>query len=123
MDKYSDPRVLFAAERTLLAWNRSSLSLIAMGFVIERFGFLLQLAEHHSIKPLQRELSFLIGISLILWASGMAFVAIRSHYCVLKNFDKEQLPPGYNTTMSMLTSAVIGCLGLFVTFYLTRSLI
>ena len=38
MSELNDPRVFFAAERTLLAWNRTSLSLMAFGFVIERFG-------------------------------------------------------------------------------------
>lgn len=31
-----DPRVLFAEEHTLLAWNRTSLALIAFGFLVER---------------------------------------------------------------------------------------
>ncbi|MDR6105308.1 uncharacterized membrane protein YidH (DUF202 family) [Acinetobacter baylyi] len=32
MSNLEDPRVLLALERTLLAWNRSSLALIAFGF-------------------------------------------------------------------------------------------
>ncbi len=30
----SDPRVFFAAERSLLAWLRTGLTIIALGFVI-----------------------------------------------------------------------------------------
>ena len=32
----SDPRVFFAAERTLLAWVRTGLTIMAFGFVVAR---------------------------------------------------------------------------------------
>src|SRR5476649_2339332 len=34
----NDPRVFFAAERTLLAWVRAAIGLIGLGFVVARFG-------------------------------------------------------------------------------------
>ena len=36
-----DPRVQMAAERTLLAWVRTSLALMAFGFVLARFALIL----------------------------------------------------------------------------------
>jgi putative membrane protein len=35
-----DPRVVFAAERTLLAWVRTSLAMLGLGFLLARFGLL-----------------------------------------------------------------------------------
>ena len=33
-----DPRIYFAAERTLLAWVRTGLAMMGFGFVVARFG-------------------------------------------------------------------------------------
>jgi putative membrane protein len=41
----SDPRVFFAAERTLLAWIRTGLTIMGFGFVVARFGLFLDLLD------------------------------------------------------------------------------
>jgi uncharacterized membrane protein YidH (DUF202 family) len=40
-----DPRVYFAAERTMLAWLRTGITIMAFGFVIARFGLFLRLVQ------------------------------------------------------------------------------
>ncbi|HET6326866.1 MAG TPA: DUF202 domain-containing protein [Planctomycetaceae bacterium] len=49
-----DPRVYFAAERTLLAWVRTGLAMMGFGFVVARFGlFLRELASEQGGTPPQ----------------------------------------------------------------------
>ena len=57
-----DPRVYFAAERTLLAWVRTGLALMGFGFVVARFGlFLRELAAVRDGSPHARFGAFPLG--------------------------------------------------------------
>ena len=50
----TDPRVRFAAERTLIAWIRTGLSMMGFGFVVARFAlFLKELTEVSKVFPLK----------------------------------------------------------------------
>jgi len=47
-----DPRVYFAAERTFLAWIRTGLGLMGVGFAVSRFGlFLRQMSAERNQMP------------------------------------------------------------------------
>jgi putative membrane protein len=47
----ADPRVYFAAERTLLAWIRTGMTIMALGFVVARFGLFLRLLRLETAQP------------------------------------------------------------------------
>lgn len=61
----TDPRIIFAAERTLLAWARTALSLIAFGFVIERSGLLLEALGLDQLDGMKTGAVFWLGITFI----------------------------------------------------------
>ena len=49
MPEPNDPRIYFASERTLLAWIRTGISVVGLGFVVARFGLFLSFAAMHSL--------------------------------------------------------------------------
>ena len=62
-----DPRIYFAAERTFLAWIRTGLGLMGVGFAVARFGlFLRQLQAAQQLAPVHATgLSVISGVALV----------------------------------------------------------
>ena len=120
MSDSNDPRVLFAAERTLLAWNRTSISLMAFGFVVERFGLFLQISSKEEIKLFQRHFSFFVGLSFVLLAVFVSWYSVWQHRRILKTIRPADIPKGYDRNAGMIVNGIIGMLGFALSLYLTR---
>ena len=120
MSELNDPRVFFAAERTLLAWNRTSLALMAFGFVIERFGLFVQmltLAKGGSSSP-ERGFSFWIGLSFILLGALASAAANVQYRIVLRGLKPIEIPEGYRTHFGEVVNYAVAALGVALTVYL-----
>ena len=120
MSYTADPRVLFAAERTLLAWQRTAIALMGFGFVVERFGLFLQLVAHQSESSGQRGFSLAAGVSLLMLGAAVALISARQFRQVAKNLDPSVVPPGYWTHVGVVLNVFIAliALGLALRFLL-----
>ena len=72
-DPATDLRVYFAAERTLLAWVRTGLTLMAFGFVIARFGLFLRILHLEAGEASGSGLAPFLGAAMV-WV-GVAAIA------------------------------------------------
>ena len=112
MSDLNDPRVLFAAERTLMAWSRTAAGLMAFGFVIDRTALLAPRAAAGAAFALWIGLAFvLLGVLL----SGLSIVQYRRSVATLR---PAEIPPRYWVNLSVYVSALIALLGLALAAYL-----
>jgi putative membrane protein len=107
MSYIADPRVLFAAERTLLAWQRSAIALMGFGFVVERFGLFLQMVLHEPQSGSQRNFSLGLGVLLLLLGAIVALVSARQYRRLVKVLAQDVIPPGYWTNAGVVLNLII----------------
>ncbi|KAA8731874.1 DUF202 domain-containing protein [Acinetobacter qingfengensis] len=100
MSNLTDPRVLLALERTLLAWIRSALALIAFGFLIERstlLGEILQPAQYQQkaiVSKIFAVIIVVVGMVVSVWS-------VRQYQIAFKSLNEYELIPGYKTSLVM----------------------
>lgn len=119
MSDLNDPRVLFAAERTLFAWNRTGISLMAFGFVVERFELYLHYLGVHQSSGLQRPLALAGGIGFILLGVFLEFFSAYQYHCFVKTLKPAELPVGYPLIAGLGINILVGLMGAMLCFYLT----
>ena len=112
MSYTADPRVLFAAERTLLAWQRSAIALMGFGFVVERFGLFLRMMAHQPVTGAERGFSLGLGVVLLLLGAAVALISARQFRQVAKSLDPAVVPPGYSTQVGVVLNLIIALIAL-----------
>ncbi|MDT8310345.1 MAG: DUF202 domain-containing protein [Methylophaga sp.] len=110
MSYLQDPRVLFAAERTLLAWIRTGLTFIMFGFLIERSGLILEILSDGQ-QIINTEITFWLGLAFIVLGSFTAVYATSQFRKVLKTLGESEFPEGYRSQWSVVVSFIIAVLG------------
>jgi putative membrane protein len=117
----SDPRVFFAAERTLLAWLRTGLTIIALGFVVSRFGLfvrLLAMQAQGAAPTTSASLSAGLGVTFVVVGALAIAVAAIQHKRFIATLPQSDLPPAYSRAFALVLSVLVSVLGLALAGYL-----
>jgi putative membrane protein len=118
-----DPRVFFAAERTLLAWVRTGLTIMAFGFVVARFGLFLrllatQLGQGLPAAELHSRLSNGVGIALVLIGVACMILGAVQHRSYVSTLAPADIPRSHAPAYPILLCVVLAVLGVALAVYL-----
>ncbi len=122
MDKAleQDPRVYFAAERTFLAWIRTGLGLIGIGFAVSRFSlFLRRIAATDLHTPVPTTgVSTWSGVTLVGLGVLVILASVLRHVQLVSQLKSGTWEPGRVSTDAVVLGLVLAVIGTAMCFYL-----
>jgi uncharacterized membrane protein YidH (DUF202 family) len=119
-------RVHMANERTFLAWIRTSIGIMAFGFVVEKFAlFIKQMslilgnANIENTSPPSHGYSAIVGIFLVGLGTLMGLLAFVRYKNVERQIDEDTYQP--SSILDILLTISVLAVGIFLVVYLIHS--
>lgn len=122
MSAQGDPRIYFAAERTLLAWVRTGLAMMGFGFVVARFGlFLREMAavRGQAVSEVGGG-SLWAGTALVLLGVVVNVYAALEHRRFAARFAKGE-PEPHDSRFGIVVASVLALVGFAMAVYLVAT--
>ena len=120
-----DPRVYLAAERTLLAWIRTGVSLMGFGFVVARFGLFLREIAAAQIAggavesvPARGRASLWFGVGLVAAGVIVTLLAAVDHGRVVRGLRQGDTTTATKSAMGIVLGVALALLGVAMAVYL-----
>ncbi len=118
-----DPRVYFAAERTFLAWIRTGLGLMGVGFAVARFGFFLRELHASAVGESTRTngLSVWSGVAIVVLGVLVNISAVTEHLRVVAQLRNGSWEPGRVSRNAVVLAVLLAVIGIVIAGYIVVS--
>jgi uncharacterized membrane protein YidH (DUF202 family) len=120
--------VHMANERTFLAWIRTSIGIMAFGFVVEKFALFMKQISYflgksglpeNEAPPSVHGYSSVFGILLVGLGALMGLLALVRYKKVEREIDKDVYQP--SSILDVLVTISVLAVGIFLVIYLIHS--
>lgn len=122
-----DPRIYFAAERTMLAWIRTGIAMMGLGFVVARFGLFLREVAAVRLGDAGAEvaarspgLSLWVGTMLVLLGVAVNLVSAVRHFRFRRRFQRGEPFLTPRGLLTITVSVALASLGIGLVLYLVN---
>lgn len=115
-------RTIWAAERTLMAWTRTCLTLITFGFAIER---LFLAGDVHMLQygGLLFRQSGVIGLSLVVLGVVVMNIAMFQHLKVLKHMELQSGRHMTKWSLGLFSTVMLQLVGILATIFILSNML
>ena len=120
--KVRNRRVHMANERTFLAWIRTSIGIMAFGFVVEKFALFVKQLSYFlgkEITPPSPGYSSIFGILLVGLGALMGVLSFIRYKKVERQIDEDTYQP--SLILDILLAISVLAIGIFLVIYLIHS--
>lgn len=120
--KIRNRRVHMANERTFLAWIRTSIGIMAFGFVVERFSIFVNQVSYFLGKEVSlpsKGYSAALGISLVALGALMGVLSFIRYKKVERQINEDTYQP--SMILDIMLALALLVIGIFLVSYLIYS--
>lgn len=115
-----------ANERTYLAWIRTAITVMAFGFLLERFDIFIAYASHAAganMPKLHVRASEWLGLSLLAFGALLVLVATLSFHRNRAAIDSKETELYRNAGMERILSGILIAMAVFLVIYVAQQVV
>jgi putative membrane protein len=117
-----DPRIYLAAERTFLAWVRTSVALMGFGFLIARFAFWIrEYAALPEPATTRSRVSPWLGFGMVVVGVFVCVMAAIRHGDYIQALQAGVSNPPLNLRATLIMAAILALVGLAMALQILMS--